>query len=322
MMDNFYDGDKIIEKFGKYGDIELNEHHAVARILPHIENRIEVIVDSSIPEDTPLDDIPPHLKQTIELYFVNIPAIYPEKGMIQCVSPGVLETFTGKVWEKMPYREEWAAWEQYVAEMQHIEYPFTVLPSEQMYPRTWRLMDRDKMELFKTLLTGNNRQVTIQELNARWAQLFHPDNYNSPDHPIAAWLAVSETPSAYVDVVEMQADRTAKILFTVPPLMSLNEGMSSIMAEKKSINIESMIMRSRSESQVIPNSGDQRIVDTLGSNQAEPELISKHAEMWRHIFKLYKWSFVTEGTDSVSTNNTTGSNADDKYDDEMEDIIF
>lgn len=320
MMEEFYDGDKLISEFSKYGEIQLNKDEGVARIVPHLEHRTEIIVDSSVHEDVEIEDIPPHLKQTIELFFVNTPAIYPEKGMIQCTSPGVLQTYTGKVWESLPYRDEWKSWEEYVNEMDHIDYPFTVLPSEYMYPRTWRLMDRDRMELFKTLLTGNNRQVTIQEFNSRWAQLFHPNNYNSPNHPISAWLAVSETPSAYVDVIEVQSDRTAKILFTVPPLMSLNEGISSIMADKKSINIESMVRQSRSESEKIPKSGNKRIMETLSSNQADPEQLSKHAQMWQHIFKLYKWDFVTEETDNVNSKPVRHIE-NDKYEDEMDDIF-
>lgn len=321
MMEGYYNGEKLVQEFSKFGTMQLNSQMGVARIQPHVEQRTEIIVDSSVPADVPLDEIPPHLKHTIELFFVNTAAIYPVKQMIQCVAPGKLQTYTGKVWEHIQYRDEWKAWEEYTTDMEHIQYPFVVLPSADFHPRTWRLMDQGKMELFKTLLTDNHRQITLQEFNAKWAKLFYPDNVGKEEFPISAWLHISETPSAYVDVIEIQPDRSAKIVFTVPPLMSFNQGLSSIMGDKKSITIDTMIMRCRSESAVIPNSGDERLIDTFTSNQAEPEELTNHTKMWLHIFGLYGWSFTGDGN-TVNNNVKVNNNVHGDYEDEMDDFIF
>lgn len=324
MMDNYYKGQDLVDEYSKFGSVEVNQMHGVARIVPHVEQRYEVIVDSSVPDDVELEDIPPHLKYGIDLFFVNTPAIYPVKHMLQCVSPGKLQVYTGKVWEDTAYVEEWAAWEGYVEEMPNIYYPFVVLPNQNIYPRTWRLMDNERMTLFKTLLADNNRQVTLADWEKTWMHLFNPENHSNPDYPIAAWMHICTSPNAYVDVITVNPDRTANVIFTVPPLMSLNQGLSSIMEGKKTINIESMVMRCRSESAVVPHSGDERLLRTFESNQAEPQELSKHAKMWKVIYDRYGWSFITEDGNTVNkqpivqASNGSGSIVDDQ----MDDIVF
>lgn len=323
MMSDYYNGDKLVEEYSAVGTIEINKMSGVARIQPFIEERVEIIVDSSIDDSVPLDEIPPHLKHTLELFFINSKAIYPTKHMIQCVSPGKLQTFTGKVWEDIPYRDEWTSWEEYIKDMDKINYPFAVLPNQNIYPRTFRLLDSNKMELFKTLLKDNNRQVTIREFEEKWVHLFNPENINNPDFPISAWMHICISPNAYVDVIEINSDKTIKVIFTVPPLMSLNPGISSVMANKKTINYESTIMRCRSESAVIPNSGDTRLLETFTSNQAAPVELSKHAQMWKTIYDRYGWKFITDGDNDVnSEKNMVKANARQPIVDQMDDIIF
>lgn len=323
MMDNFYNGNKLVEEYSSVGVVELNQMAGVARIQPFVEERVEIIIDDSIGPEVDLEDIPPHLKHTLELFFINTKAIYPTKHMIQCLSPGKLQTFTGKVWEDIPYRDEWSSWEDYIKEMDKIDYPFVVLPNQNIYPRTFRLIEANKMELFKTLLQNNNRQVTLKEFEDKWVHLFNPANENNPDYPLAAWMHVCISPNAYVDVIEVNSDRSANIVFTVPPLMSLNQGSSSVMADKKTVHIENMIMRCRSESAVIPKSGDGRLLNTFTTNQAEPQELSKHAQMWKTIYDRYGWSFITDSNNSVISNkNTVTANAGQHYEDQMDDIIF
>lgn len=305
MMNDYYNGNKLVEEYSSVGLIELNKMSGVARIQPFIEERVEIIVDSSVDDSVDLADIPPHLKYTLELFFVNSKAIYPTKNMIQCVSPGKLQTYTGKVWEDIPYREEWVSWEEYVKEMDKINYPFVVLPNQNIYPRTFRLLDSNKMELFKTLLKDNNRQVTLKEFEEKWVHLFNPANANNPDFPISAWMHICTSPNAYVDVIEVNSNRSFNIVFTVPPLMSLNQGASSVMADKKTINYESTIMRCRSESAVIPNSGDMRLLETFTSNQALPKELSKHAQMWKIIYDRYGWKFITDSDNDVNSDKNT-----------------
>lgn len=323
MMDKFYQGDKLVEEYSAYGNIEVNEMARVARIQPFIEQRMEVVVDSSVPDDMELDDIPPHLKYSFDLYFVNSPAIYPVKNMIQCVSPGQLQCYNGRAWEDIPYRQDWAEWETYIEEMEKINYPFVVLPTDDMHPRTWNLLEDSRMRLFKTLLNDNHKQVTLKEFEEKWIHLFNPEYQNNHELPIAAWLHISGTASSYVDVIEVNSDRTARVIFTVPPIMSLNQGETSIMDGKTPINIQNVVMRCRSESAVIPNSGEERFASTFNSAAGVPEELSKHAKMWKIIYDRYGWNFITETNNNVNDQTTVKANGKGSIiDDQMDDIVF
>ena len=81
MIDNFYKAQEIVNDYSKYGKFQLNSATGVLRMEPFVEQRIEVTIDPSVPEDMDLDEIPPHLKQTLELYFVSSEAIHPAKQM-------------------------------------------------------------------------------------------------------------------------------------------------------------------------------------------------------------------------------------------------
>lgn len=324
MIERFYNGTKLLEEYSKFGEVKISQMSNVAKIIPHVEQRVEIIVDDSVDPEMELDDIPPHLKRTIDLYFVNSPAIYPTKYLMQCVSPGQLQGYNGRAWVDIDYREDWAEYEEYIKDMEHIYYPFVVLPNMDFHPRTWSLLDEGRMRLFKTLLQDNHKQVTIKEFEEKWIHIFNPAHQDNPQLPIAAWLSVAGNASSYVDVIEITSDRQAIVLFTVPPIMSFNEGETSIMDGKTPINIQNVIMRCRSESAVIPRSGDTRFLDIFTEASTESEVLSKHMRMWKVIYERYGWSFITDGSNTVNNQtpkqaiNGSGSIADDQ----MEDIVF
>lgn len=323
MLDRYYNGNNLLEEYSKFGELEINEIEHVARIKPFIEQRVEIIVDSSVSDDVELDDIPPHLKYTIDLFFINSPAIYPTKHLIQCSEPGQLQVYNGRAWVDMPYVDDWANWEEYVKEMDNIYYPFVVLPNVNIHPRTWGLIDNSVMRLFKTLLEDNHKQVTIKEFDEKWVHLFNPAHQNNPELPIAAWLSVSVTASSYVDVIQINADKTATILFTVPPIMSFNSGETSIMDGKTPINIQNVIMRSRSESAIVPKSGNTRIYNTFAEATAESTELSKHAKMWKIIYDRYGWDFTGDGNNVNNQTPTKVANGTGSIvDDQMDDTIF
>lgn len=323
MMDRFYNGNKLVEEYSAFGEVQVNEMSRVARIIPFIEQRVEVIIDSSVGDDVAEEDIPPHLKASIDLFFINSPAIYPVKHMIQCVEPGKLQTYNGRAWVDITYRDEWEFWEELVGEMERIHYPFVVLPNCNIFPRTWNLLEESRMRIFRTLLEQNNPQVTIKEFEEKWVHLFNPAHRDNPELPIAAWLSVSGTAGSYVDVIEITSDRQAIILFTVPPLMSFNDGETSVLDGKTPINIQNLIMRCRSESAVVPMSGEQRLINTFNEASGKSESMTKHLQMWKIIYDRYGWEFITDVNNDVSNDTTKVSDGNRPADeDKMEDIVF
>lgn len=323
MNDSFYNVQEIANQYSQYGEVEYNPNAGVMRLKPFVEQRTEIMVDPSVPEDMEVEDIPPHLKTTLELYFVNAEALHANKHMIRCVAPGQLQTFLGKVWKDIPYREEWRSWEDYVAEMEKIDYPFIVLPNDHFIPRSFMLVQSDKMEKFKSILREPNRQVSLEEFESKWVFLFHPDALGNPDFPIDSWRHVAESPSAYVDVVTPNGDGTVNIEFTVPPLLSLNQGRSSIVSDDLPIAMDSFIKRCNSESSVIPKSGDDRFIETMEQLRATPQELNKHYAMWKKIYERYGWK-ITGDEDSVNTETVEikqdGNEEDDPF--EMASVRF
>lgn len=296
-ISNYYNVQELADEYSKYGKMELNSAAGIARLVPFVEHRVEIIVDESVPDEMEVDDIPPHLKQTIDLYFVNAEALHPAKYMIRCSAPGKLQTYSGKVWQDIPYRNEFQSWEGYIDEMENIHYPFIVLPNKEFIPRSFLLIQNNKMELFKSILNGPNRQVLLSEFESRWVHLFHPDAIGTEAYPLDAWIHVAESHNAYVDVVTPNGDGTVNIVFTVPPIMSLNQGRSSVVKDDLPISVESLVKRCSSESNVIPRSGDGRFLETMSGMIVNPEETNKHYQMWRKIYKYYGWKITGEEDD-------------------------
>lgn len=301
-MKKLYKLEETYAHYSKLGTVAINDA-GILRVEPFVEHRIEVTVDPSVEPDIELDDIPPHLKQIYELYFYSLEAIYPRRDMIACFSPGVVKRFIGKTWVDHPYNEDWAEWEKYKQEMPNIHYPFIVLPHQNVIPKTIRLMEERTMKILKTLNNIGHRQITIQEFEKTWIHLFNPKNHDADEWPVMAWLHVAETPGSYVDVVQVNNDKTATVLFTVPPLMSYNIGhdgsRSSVIKDTTNVNYQNMAMRAMEESSRIPGAGNERIYGTLQSSMAEPEELEKHKQMWEAIANRYGFSLFTDVANSL-----------------------
>lgn len=317
-MEHYYKIDEVIQKYSKVGSVMINPE-GVVMVEPFVEHRIEVMVDPSVGEDVELEEIPPHLKTTIDLYFYNVDSIYPTKGMVACFEPGKLKKWLGKAWIEVPYTEDWKNWESDISDMDKINYPFTVMPHASVYPKTIKMINNDVMKVLSTIKDIGRRQITIQEFEKLWVHLFDPRKHDPNDWPISAWLHIAETPNSYVDVIEVNPDKSYKVLFTVPPLLSLNNDRnnSSIMKETVNINYTNMAMRASEESNRIPESGNDRIRATLNNTLAEPEHLNEHIKMWEIIGKRYGFSLFTD-----PENNTGEVNAQEKYSDEESDITL
>lgn len=317
-MEQYYKIDEIIAKYSKVGSVMINAE-GVVMVEPFVEHQIEIMVDPSVPADMELDDIPPHLKTTVDLYFYNVESIYPTKGMIACFGPGKLKKWLGKVWTDEPYSSEWKEWEENIAQMDKINYPFTVMPHTSVYPKTIKMIENDVMNVLSTIKNIGRRQISLQEFESMWVHLFNPNNHDPKEWPIAAWLHIAETPNSYVDVVEVNSDKTFNVLFTVPPLLSLNStcNNSSVMKEDVNINYTNMAMRASEDSNRVPESGNDRIRATLNNTLADPEHLDEHKRMWEIIGKRYGFSLFTD-----VANNTVEAIKEEKHDDDESNITL